>query len=463
MNNVVDISPVTFGPISDTDMANARRLALHYGKDLHFTAGAGWLYWDGRRWARDEKEVQIQAWAKETVDRIFDELRTAGAKRDEIFAHAKRSQSARAVGAMILLTRSEPGIPAKITDFDADPWLLNAGNGTLDLRTGTLRTHARENKITRIVPINFDAYASCPRWETFLAEITGGDAELQNYLWRVIGYSLTGLTREQVLHFFHGSGANGKSVFSEVVQMLLGDYAIVASPEMIMAKRHASIPNDIARLRGVRVAMMNETSQGARFDEQKLKDLTGGDSLTGRFLHAEFFDFSPNHKIMIRGNHKPVIYGTDDGIWRRMRMVPFTVSVPPEKQDRDLLGKLTAELPGILAWAVRGCTEWQRIGLNAPDVVAAAVAEYREESDTLGRFIDEHCELRPSAQVKSSALFAAYQAYAERGGERWIRVQDLPLEMQRRGFEWKRTKSGGMFFGIELKSATVPNWSERNE
>jgi putative DNA primase/helicase len=198
---------------------------------------------------------------------------------------------------------------------------------------------------------------------------------------------------------------------------------------------------------------MNETTQGARFDEAKLKDLTGGDTLTARFLHQEFFDFHPTHRIVIRGNHRPAINGTDEGIWRRLRLVPFTVSIPPDEQDRGLLRKLEAELPGILNWALKGCREWQAEGLKPPQIVSDAVRAYREESDTLGRFIAECCEARALAQVKSSALFKRYQEFAQGAGERWIASKDFPAEMERRGFTWKRTKTGGMFLGLELSGA----------
>jgi len=220
--------------------------------------------------------------------------------------------------------------------------------------------------------------------------------------------------------------------------------------ELPTQRRHAGIPNDIARLRGVRVALMNETSQGSRFDESKLKDLTGSDSLTGRFLHAEFFDFKPTHKLIIRGNHKPTITGTDEGIWRHLRLVPFTVQIPAEEQDKHLIEKLREELcPVFLSRAFEGCSEWQRDGLNPPEMVMQAVRDYRAESDTLGRFIAEDCEIGPLAEVKSSHFFRCYQEFAQKPGERWMPAKDLPIEMERRGFMRKRTKTGAVFVGLK--------------
>lgn len=445
---------------TDTDIANARRLAHRHATNLHFTVERGWLVWDDKRWASDAKAVRVQEFAKETALSIFDEIKTA-ADQPAMIRHARRSQSKNAIEAMVWLTRSEPGIPAKLTEFDVDPWLLNVANGTLDLRTGRLRPHCRDDRLTRLVDVDFDAQAQCPLWEGFLRRVTGAGDELYKYLQRFVGYLLTGLTSEQVLHFLYGLGNNGKTVFCEIIEALLGDYAIVVSPELVMVRRHSGIPNDIARLRGARVAIMNETSQGSRFDEAKLKDLTGSDSLTGRFLHAEFFDFPPTHKLVIRGNHKPVINGTDEGIWRRLRLVPFGVTIPSEERDRELMLKLRQELPGILAWAVAGCMEWRRVGLTPPDIVTDAVRDYRAESDTLGRFIDDHCEVRKPARVKSSALFSAYQKFCEHSGERWLPSKDLPAEMQRRGFDWKRTKAGCMYYGLELIAASEPHWSEQ--
>jgi putative DNA primase/helicase len=404
--------------------------------------------------------VRIQSLAKRTAEGIYGEIAHA-VDRDAMYRHAKNSQNKKAIDAMIWLARSEPGISADITTFDADPLLLNVNNGTLDLRTGTLRSHCRDHMITRLAKVEWNTDADYDLWDSFIWKITGCSDELYKYLRRLVGYLLTGLTIEQVLHFLYGLGGNGKSVFCDVLLALLGEYAIVVSPEMVMQRRHGGIPNDIARLRGVRVAMMNETSQGSRFDEAKLKDLTGGDRLSGRFLHKEFFDFDPTHKLVIRGNHKPCIHGTDEGIWRRLRLVPFTVTIPEDQRDLNLTQKLMAELPGILKWAVDGCLEWQRDGLIPPRIIVDAVGQYREESDTLGRFVAECCEVRKLGQVKSSTLFKRYQEFCEQAGERWLPSKDFPAEMQRRAFEWKRTNAGGLFLGIELRGNETATWEEK--
>jgi putative DNA primase/helicase len=445
--------------IIDSDMANAARLAKRHGKDLRFTAAQGWYVWDGRRWAADDKSIRVQALAKETAKSIFGEIENAG-DRAAVFKHAKRSQSKGAIEAMMWLARSEPGILAKITDFDANGWQLNVANGTLDLKTCELNPHERSDLISNIVEITYDPVAEAELWDAFLWRVVDRNDDLYAYLRRFVGYLLVGDISEQSLHFLYGLGSNGKSVFCEVLMRLLGEYAIAASPDLVMLKRHSGIPNDVARLRGVRAALMNETSQGARFDEAKLKDLTGSDTLSARFLHQEFFDFRPTHRIIIRGNHKPAINGTDEGIWRRLRLVPFTVTIPEDERDAHLLSKLEAELPGILNWALRGCLEWQKEGLKPPGIIAEAVRAYREESDVLGRFIAETCEVRKMAQVKSSMLFKSYQQFAEAAGERWMQAKDFPNEMERRGFTTRRLKTGVVFEGIELH-VEEPSWLDR--
>jgi putative DNA primase/helicase len=443
--------------ILDSDMANATRLAARHGEDLRYTAARGWFAWDGRRWAADEKGLRVQALAKETAKSIFGEIEDAKDK-DAIYRHARRSQSKASIDAMVWLARSEPGLPAAITEFDSNGWILNVANGTIDLRTGALLPHSREDLISNIVEIAFDPAAEFEQWDAFLWRVTDRNDELYAYLRRFVGYLLVGDMSDQSLHFLYGLGANGKSVFCEVLMRLLGEYAVAVSPDLIMLKRHGGIPNDVARLRGVRAALMNETSQGSRFDEAKLKDLTGGDTLTARFLHQEFFDFRPTHRIVIRGNHKPAINGTDEGIWRRLRLVPFTVTIPEDERDHQLISKLDAELPGILNWALQGCREWQAEGLKPPPIIADAVRAYREESDTLGRFIAECCEVRKLGQVKSSVFFKRYQEFAEQAGERWVASKDLPHEMQRRGYDWKRTNKTSVFLGIEFNETDDPNW-----
>jgi putative DNA primase/helicase len=256
--------------ITDTDIANGKRLAARHGENLRFTIERGWYVWDRRRWQCDEKLVAVQSFAKETAISIFDEIKAA-ADPKAMFAHARRSQSKKSIEAMMWLARSEPGIPARLTEFDADGWALNLVNGTLDLRSGELRAHRREDLISNLVNIAFDPVAECELWDVFLWRVLDRNEELYAYLRRFVGYLLVGDTSDQSLHFLYGLGANGKSVFCEVLMRLLGEYAVAVSPDLIMLKRHGGIPNDVARLRGTRAALMNETTQGARCGDYCVK------------------------------------------------------------------------------------------------------------------------------------------------------------------------------------------------
>jgi putative DNA primase/helicase len=434
--------------ILDSDIANGKRLVARHGADLRFTPERGWLVFDGRRWAVDEKGIAVQALAKETAVSIFDDIKDAP-DRASLMKHATRSQSKRSIEAMIWLARSEPGISARWTEFDTDGWVLNVANGTLDLHTGQLRAHAREDLISNLVDIPFDPAAEAELWDQFLWRVLDRNDELYAYVRRFAGYLLAADTSDQSLHFLYGPGANGKSSFCEILMRLMGDYAIAASPEMIMVRRQGSIPNDVARLCGKRAAFMNETTQGTRLDESKVKDLTGGDTQTARFMRHEWFDFPPTHRLIVRGNHKPTITGTDEGIWRRVKIVPFTVEIPPQDRDRGLLQKLVLELPGILNWALQGCREWQEIGLSPPPIVTAAVSQYREDSDTLGRFVAECCEVLPMHKAPAGELYERYQKFCERAGEPWLASKFFPADMQRLGFERERKSKGSFYVGLK--------------
>jgi putative DNA primase/helicase len=282
-----------------------------------------------------------------------------------------------------------------------------------------------------------------------------GSEVLIEYLQRAIGYSLTGSTGEQCLFFAYGTGANGKTVLLETIQSLLGDYSLNAPADMLMM-RQRGIPNDIARLSGARFVAMNETADCERLDEARVKDMTGGDTLTARFLRCEYFDFQPQYKLWIRGNHKPQISGTDDGIWRRLHLIPFTVQIPEAERDHNLSECLKRELPGILAWAVQGCLEWKRRGLKPPHEVRQAVYEYRSEMDVLGNFIDECC-LIGSYQVKAKDLYDAYVEWARENGEYPVNKKKFGLALTERAFQRKRTREAWYYLGIELDVTDVMN------
>jgi putative DNA primase/helicase len=433
-----------------SDLANSKLLAQKFGSGIRFTEESGWMIHDGARFIRDAEAVRIMAIAKETASQLYAEIQNS-ADRDAASKHAKQSQNRRALESMVALARSEPGILIPLSSFDADPWLINLRNGTLDLRTRQLHPHSPASLISKLAGTEYIPGATALRWEAFISRVMADDESLINYLRRLTGYLLTGLSNEQVLHFFFGEGANGKSVYVEVLLRLLADYGNPMPSDLLMTRMAGSIPNDIAALRGQRAVFLNETTQGASFDEAKLKELSGGDTLSARFLNREYFSFKPTHKLVIRGNHKPRISGSDEGIWRRLRLVPFKVTIPPEERDPQLLEKLTEELPGVLNWALEGLQDWIRSGLNPPDSVLAAGREYRDESDTLGQFLEERCERGQAATIPASEILEAYVAFCKSRQERPIPVKDLPGEMAKRGFLQRRTNKARLYLGLQLR------------
>lgn len=442
--------------LSDTDIANARRFIQQHGDSVRWTPERGWFVWDGRCWQLDDLG-RVMVKARETVETIFDEIRKANDK-DAIFRWAKRSQSAKAIKDMLYLSRSDPRITARLADFDADPWILNCKNGVINLRTGELRDHDAGLLCSRLVPVVYEPDAQADRWRAFLDRITDYDDNLKYFLQLAVGYSLTGSTREQCLLFCYGTGANGKTVLLETLQHLFGDYGLNSRTETIMARRESGIPNDVARLAGARLVAINETADNQRLNEPLVKDMTGGDTMTARFLHREYFDFRPMFKLWLRGNHKPTIRGTDEGIWRRIRLIPFTVTISDAERDPDLVEKLAEQLPGILAWAVQGCLEWQRQGLVVPPVVTDAVKAYRSEMDIVGQFVEDRCSLTRRAQVTAKALYAAYRKWAEESGEHAVNQRRFGLAMVERGFNKSKERGGIVYHGIELPAPV--HWND---
>lgn len=447
-----------------TDMGNARRLVVAHGQDLrHCKAHGGWLVWDGRRWSHDLTD-EIWRRAKDTVLRIYTEAATADdeTERSALAKWAVKSESAARLRDMVALARSEPEVAIAPDDLDADPWLLNVRNGTLDLRTGELRPHNPDNLITHIADVEYDPEAPFPEWTAFLKRVTQGDVELEAYLQRAVGYSLTGKVSEQVLFFLYGSGANGKSTFLNVLLSLLGDYGKQADPELLLAHQGDVHPTGMADLQGSRLVVCSEVEEGRRWAEVTVKQLTGGDRIKARFMRQDFFEFSPTFKIWLAANHKPTVRGSDHAIWRRLKLVGFEARIPPAEQIADFDERLIAEeAAGILRWAVEGCVLWQQQrGLSEPTAVEEAVAEYRAEEDVLGAFLEECCDIEPQSALltddtrwfaTNSQLMSAYQEWAKRNGERLLNQRELSRALQERGFEAHRRKVGRGRTGLRLK------------
>lgn len=443
--------PAEDEPLPMTDVGNAQRLVQEYGHILRYChPWSKWLAWDGIRWRIDDTGA-VWRCAKATARAIFQE---AAAVQNVDLAkalgkHAIRTQADARLAAMIHQTESEPTVPVLPDDLDADPWLYCVSNGILDLRTGQLIDHDRDLLITKYAPVIYDPSAECPQWEAFLEQILV-NKPLIEFVQRAIGYSLTGSTRERVLFFLHGTGSNGKSTVIELVKTLLGDYAQRTPTDTLLAKKDNAIPNDVARLRGARFVSAVETEEGKRLAEAMVKDLTGGDTIAARFMRGEWFDFKPSFKIWLATNHKPVIRGTDNAIWNRIRLIPFSVTILEHQQDRELLGKLQKELPGILAWAVRGCLQWQRYGLGMPAEVLQATQTYRADMDTMAAFLQDACIMDPQATVTAKALYETYKRWCDETGERAVTQKRVGQTLSERGLERIHKEQGWMWRGVRL-------------
>jgi putative DNA primase/helicase len=448
-------------PMPLTDLGNSERFVIAHGKNVrHCQATRRWYFWDGTRWAEDTTG-DVKRRAKSVMRNILLEaaVQDSEEQRKQVIAHQIRSESDRAIRASIALAESDENVAVRLSDFDCDPMLFNVTNGTLDLRTGELRPHRRNDLLTKLAAVNFDPLVPCPRWDRFLGEIMAGDGDLVAFLRRGIGYSLTGHTNEHSLFLPYGVGANGKTTFLEVVRFVLGDYAAQADFGSFMIAKGQTIWNDLARLRGARFVTAAESESGKRMAETVVKALTGGDTVTVRFLYSEHFEYRPEFKLWLATNHRPKIIGTDEGIWRRIRLVPFAVSIPKERQDRNLSEELKQEASGILNWALAGLRQWQAGGLREPGVVNAANIEYRASQDLLAHFLEAKCTVAPGAEARAGELYRAYRDWSEATGESQINEREFSNALVERGFT--KTKigqrvgkpSGSYWRGVGISSA----------
>jgi putative DNA primase/helicase len=431
-------------PVRFTEDALAARFADRHAECWRYVAGWGqWLTWTGAVWRREET---LQAF-----DLARQACREAAVRAPSARIRTKLSTAA-TVAAVERLARSDRRHASTTEVWDRDPWLLNTTEGVIDLRSGSSGKHDPALCMTKIAGAS--PKDRCPTWLGFLDTVTGGDPELQTYLRRMAGYCLTGVTSEHALFFLYGTGANGKSVFANTLTAIMGDYGTVAAIDMFMATHGDRHPTDMAGLRGARIVTSIETEQGSRWAESKLKALTGGDKITARFMRQDFFEFMPQFKLLIVGNHKPSIRNVDEAMKRRLHMVPFTVTIPPGKRDRRLPDRLLAERDGILAWALQGCLEWQQVGLKPPRAVMAATEGYFEAEDALGRWIEERCESGSAAlSAGSTELFASWKAWAEANGEYPGSMKRFSETLSARGFEKFKTNTIRGFRGISVKDS----------
>lgn len=448
-----------------TDVGNAERLVDTHGRDLRWVARwKCWLVWDGRRWSRDERG-EVERRAKSVIrDMYLQALQAPAEERGTLVAHAMKSEQAPRVEAMIRLARSEPGIAIGHDELDQRTMCLTVRNGAVDLTVGELRPHDRGHLGTKMVDIDFDPNAECPTWLATLSVLFSGDQVIIDYLRRAVGYSLTGNTSEQVLHLCYGTGANGKSTMLDVLAQLSGEYGMQSDFQTFLEQGTRSGPrNDVARLAGARLVRSSEVGENKQLNEGLIKSLTGGDIVSARFLYSEDFEFKPQFKLWLAANHKPVIRGTDYAIWRRMRLIPFTVTITPEQRDDALPAKLTAELPGILTWAVQGCQEWLAEGLRAPASVLAATDQYRTESDVIGAFIEDLCDLSPLYEVKGGDLYKAYVGWSKDNGERPMNNQAFGRRLTERGIDVTHARSGKIRKGIRLSASAIQRSDDNDE
>jgi len=430
-----------------TDLGNAQRLVRKHGDSIRYCASIGWLVWDGRRMRIDDIGG-IDRCAQKTAMSIHVEATRSGlskSQRKKLNDWAFMSES---VGRLSAMTRvAQPMVTVEPDDLDRDPFLLNVENGTLHLATGELRPADQADLITKTAPVTYDPAATCPTWERFLHRIMDGNETLVRFLQRVVGYSLTGSVAEECCFVLFGHGRNGKSTFIETIASMLGpDFARKLPSELLLdaAKPNSGGPTpELARLKGARFAFASEVEEGRRLKEAFLKETTGRDTITARYMHSNPFEFMPSHKLFYAVNHKPKIQGTDEGIWARIHLVPFTVFIPPEERDPHLRDKLRAELSGILNWALAGCLEWQRARLQPPDEVQAATQEYRQESDNVNEFLVECCDVGTQFQVTVKTLYTAYVRWCEQNSYRAMGKRTMNDYLTDRGFP-SREGAGGM-------------------
>lgn len=372
-------------------------------------------------------------------------------ERKAIAKHAQRSEAESRLKAMISLAESEPGIPITQGEFDRDPWLLNCQNGTLDLRTGELREHRRGDFITRLVPTEYDPGARSELFQAFLDRILP-DPEVQRFTQKAAGYSITGSTELEKLFFPYGPAATGKSSLISAMQACMGDYAVMADFDTFLQRSYTTggARNDIARLAGARLVASIEVEDGKRLAEGLINQLTGGDTVTARFLYAESFEFKPAFKLWLVANNRPSISGPEGAIWRRLVQIPFVQEIPEEERDPTIKAKLqSTERTAVLAWLVEGCLLWQKEGLKEPEAVKRMTGEYKEESDPLRDFIQERCTLDPQAQAGNAEIWSVYQEWAKEAGERWsLGRKKFSQALMARGLDQYRVGSERRWIGI---------------
>jgi putative DNA primase/helicase len=433
------VAPLVAQPDPFSDDALALRFADLHAEDVRFAAPWGkWFEWSESYWRPDEK-LHVMTLARHVCRQV-----AQGAPKQNL---ELQLLSASTIASVIKLARCDERLAIAIDEFDRDPWLLNTPGGTVDLKTGRMREHRRPDYITKVMAVT--PGGTCPQWDAFIDRITGQDCELASFIQRMLGYALTGSTQEQCLFFLFGRGANGKSVLLNTVSSILADYHTTAPIETFTTSAAERHPTELAGLRGARLVTAIETEEGRRWAEAKIKSLTGGDKIAARLMRQDFFEFTPQFKLIIAGNHKPALLTVDEAIRRRFHLVPLGVTIPPEERDKNLTDKLKAESPGILQWMIDGCLAWQRDGLNPPAAVREATKEYLEAEDALATWMAECGTRDPDAWASRTALFMSWSVWARSAGEPIGSQRAFVHKLEER-LKPHRTASGRGFKGLKI-------------
>lgn len=445
-----------------TDTGNALRMVRSYGHLVRYNSEpyGKWLWWNGRYWQFDRTNKIY-----EYVDRVISDIYREAADTEDTEWRKKLVKLGRDLEGMSaqrnLIKKAETiqSVNVGSDELDSHAWLINCGNVTLDLTGGEVkaRQHRQEDYLTRALEADYDPEAKCPQWEQFLGEIFDGDEEILQFIQRAVGYSLTGDISEQCLFFAYGTGKNGKSVFFNALENLLGDYFYKAPADMILQQKNNQIPSDVAQMKGKRFVITSELDDNRRLAEARVKNLTGGDTIEARPMYKDWFTFRPTHKLWMFGNHKPGISGTDEGIWRRVKIIPFTVTIAEEKRRpmREMLDVFKSEASGILNWALDGYVRYCEAGFNEPQRMKAAATEYRTENDIVGQFIEENCEVIRELSVTAKGLWNAYHGWCDDLGEHAIPARRLNAKLRERGFEVRAgTGNKTMVYGLALKAVS---------
>jgi putative DNA primase/helicase len=442
-----------------SDTGNAERLVRRFGARIRYVGNQGmWRVWNGTCWEEDQKNMLDRA-SKRVAKELFEEaLDLEEEERKKMLQWAITSESRDRRSAMIDLAAKERAVISLIKEYDRDPWLFNVQNGTIDLKTQTLRSHRPEDMMTKMSPVNYDANASCPRFDKFILEAMNGDQELVNFLARAAGYSLSGDTSIQAMFFNHGEGENGKGVLVETLAYIIGDYAQPANFDTFVHHKKAGreIRNDLASLVGVRFLSAEESGEDHRLDESLIKSLTGENAVRTRFLYQEEFTYYPNFKIWMSSNFRPSIRSTDWGTWRRVKLIPWEVVVPKERRDEQLKAKLRTEASGILNWMLHGLADYLKNGMQYPPKVEAATSQYRESQDVIAQFIAAKCVLDVNAEVRFSELYSAYKDWADAAREYMMPARKFSDALKKRDGVQARGKMDGTWYtGIALIASAL--------